>query len=203
MTCPDNRREWQYVDAMAAVTVFVDDAVLGRLPYLCAKTGAPGEGLLTIHHPVGGQTRLGIWWLLLLAGPLGWLALMFLMWTTADNGETLTIQVPWTETAQHDHDQARERRRNRWLVSLGLVLAAGVASGIGSEVELAGEMTAVLLIVAAVFGVAAVVGSLAVDRTAIGVQLDASRRWVTLRGVHPDFAHAVELSRSGRHPTAP
>jgi len=28
---------------------------------------------------------------------------------------------------------------------------------------------------------------------AVGVSLDGSRRWVTLSGVHPDFARAVEL----------
>jgi len=33
----------------------------------------------------------------------------------------------------------------------------------------------------------------------IGVALDASRRWVTFTGVHPDFARAVEEQEAELH----
>ena len=40
-----------------AVTVFVDDAVCGRFPPVCAKTGRPGDGRLSLAHDVvtGGE----------------------------------------------------------------------------------------------------------------------------------------------------
>jgi hypothetical protein len=186
---------------MAAVTVFVDDAVLGRLPYLCVKTGAPAEGLLTLHTPVGAETRLGVMWLLVLAGPPGWLALVVLSWWSGGGGETLTVQVPWTEAAQHDHDRARRQRRNLWLSALAAVTATVVLLGL--DTGLGGQTAALLLLVAAGFAVAALVAGFQVERTMVHVTLDASRRWVTLGGVHNDFAHAVETARSGRHPAAP
>jgi hypothetical protein len=33
---------------MAAVTVFVDDAVIGRFPEVCAKTGEPSNGWMRV-----------------------------------------------------------------------------------------------------------------------------------------------------------
>ncbi|HEV7758922.1 MAG TPA: hypothetical protein VGO78_08030 [Acidimicrobiales bacterium] len=188
---------------MAAATVFVDDAVLGRLPYLCVKTGAPAEGLLTVHTPVGADTRLGVWWLLVLAGPPGWLALVVLSWGSSGNGETLTVQVPWTEVAQHAYDRARHRRRNLVLAGIALAVGAFVLAGLVGDSR-PGTLGMALVLVAAVaclFG--AWLTSFQVERSRVDVRIDASRRWVTLGGVHDDFAHAVEVARSGRQATAP
>jgi hypothetical protein len=189
------------VVVVAAVTVFVDDAVLGRFPYLCVKTGAPAEGLLTVHTRVGAETRLGVLWLLVLAGPPGWLALVVMSWWSSGNGETLTVQVPWTEAAQHEHDRARRQRRNLWLSVLAAVTATMVLLGL--DTGLGGRMAALSLLVAAGFAVAALVAGFRVERTRVHVTIDASRRWVTLGGVHPDFVAAVETARSGRQPAAP
>ena len=188
---------------MAAVTVFVDDAVLGRLPYLCVKTGAPADGLLTVHTPVGADTRLGILWLLALAGPLGWLALVVLAWSRDGGGETLTVQVPWTEAAQHEHDRARHRRRNLVMAAVALAVAAVVLAALVGDTR-PGTLGMVLVLAAAVAClVAAWAAWIQVERTRVHVTIDASRRWVTLGGVHGDFAHAVETARSGRQPAAP
>ena len=54
---------------MAAVSVFVDDAIRGDLPLVCAKTGAPADLLARIRKPVGGG--MGGLWLLALIGPMG------------------------------------------------------------------------------------------------------------------------------------
>jgi hypothetical protein len=187
---------------MAAATVFVDDAVLGRFPNVCVKTGAPAEGLLTVHTPVGADTRLGVWWLLVLAGPPGWLALVVLSWGSNGNGETLTVQVPWTEAAQQDYDEARRQRRQRGLVALALVVG-GVLVGVSSESSGTRLLTSLMVLAAFGFFVARMVAIWHVDRTTVDVRIDASRRWVTLGGVHNDFAHAVEVARAGRQPAAP
>jgi hypothetical protein len=188
---------------MAAVTVFVDDAVLGRLPYLCVKTGAPAEGLLTIHTPVRGQTGLGVWWLLLLAGPLGWVGLLAIAAMSSGGGETLTIQVPWTEAAQHDLDQARRRQRQLYLAGFALIITA-VGFGLGTrDAVFAGQVALLLFVVGVGVTLLALLAGTPLRDAQIGVTLDASRRWVTLHRVHSDFAHTVETSRSGRHPAAP
>jgi hypothetical protein len=188
---------------MAAVTVFVDDAVLGRFPYLCVKTGAPAEGLLTVHTPVGADTRLGVWWLLVLAGPPGWLALVVLSWGSTGNGETLTVQVPWTEAAQQAHDQARRRRSRLVLTTIALTVGALALAGILADTGLGPLAVTLALVAAAVCLVATWPAWIQVERTRVHVTIDASRRWVTLGGVHNDFAHAVEVARSGRQPATP
>jgi hypothetical protein len=65
---------------MAAVRVFVDDAVLGRFPPVCAKTGMPSDGRLAVTTTVGGSGRVSAPWLILLVllGPIGWVALAVL-----------------------------------------------------------------------------------------------------------------------------
>jgi len=185
---------------MAAVTVFVDDAVLGRMPYVCAKTGAPAEGLLTVRRQVNGPS--GLLWLLLLLGPVG-LAAMLVILLLSRGDDILTVQVPWSEAAQHDLDHAQRRRRTRWYACLGLLGAALVVNWISGGAAVGGEMAAVLLFGAALVALAAIGAGVAVGRASIDVRLDASRRWVTLGDVHNDFAHAVETSRSGRQPAAP
>jgi hypothetical protein len=188
---------------MAAVTVFVDDAVLGRLPYVCAKTGAPAEGMLTVRTPVRGATGLGVLWLLALAGPLGWLALAVLAWSRDGGGETLTVQVPWTETAQDQHDQALRRRRGLVLSAIALTIGGLVIGGLAGYSP-AGTLVQLLLIGAAIVCLAAAWPAwVEVERTRVHVMIDASRRWVTLGNVHIDFAHEVETSRSDHQPAAP
>lgn len=188
---------------MVAVTVFVDDAVLGRLPYVCVKTGAPAEGMLTVRTPVGAQTRLGVLWLLALAGPLGWLVLAVLAWSRDGGGETLTVQVPWTETAQHQHDHALRLRRGLVLAAIALTIGGLVIGGLAGSSP-AGTLVQLLFIGAAIVCLAAAWPAwVEVERTRVHVTIDASRRWVTLGGVHDDFAHAVETSRSDHHPAAP
>ena len=82
---------------MASAMVFVDDAVLGHLPPVCAKTGEATTDHLILTVPVGGSEGLGIAWLLLLAGPLGWLGLVVLQLTR--RSETLTVRLPFCDAA--------------------------------------------------------------------------------------------------------
>ena len=93
---------------MATVTVFVDDAVLGRLPPVCVKHGTWTDDRLTFTQDVGGRTGLGVAWLLVLAGPLGWIGL-FMIAATRQNTELLTVTLPYSESA---HIRLTQRQRD-------------------------------------------------------------------------------------------
>lgn len=170
---------------VAAVTVFVDDAVRGRLPGVCAKDGVPTSATLRVVEEVGQSNRLGVLWLLVFLGPLGWIALALL--AGRDRGEHLAVELPWSEEA---YDRLVEARRAR-----SRALAAGAAAGAGLLALLwrgtLGPAGGVLFlaVVVATLGAALVTGW-RIGTNSVGVQLDASRRWVTLTGVHPDFAAA-------------
>lgn len=172
---------------MAEVTVFVDDAVRGHLPAICAKDGVPADGRLRVSEEIGRSNRLGILWLLLLLGPIGWIVLVFLM--SSDVGEQLKVELPFSDPA---YDRIVEARRlRRWAVAIGafggfglLVLTALLRLGpIGLVLTFA-------LIIAAIAG--ALVAEHRLGQASVGVSLDGSRRWVTLSGVHPVFAAACQ-----------
>lgn len=106
----------------AQVTVFVDDAVLGRLPPICVKSGLPTDDTLTLRARVGDASRLGVAWLLVLAGPLGWLGLAILA-ATRRPSETLTVELPLSEAA---YGQLQQAKRAIWpfIVTLSVLLIA-------------------------------------------------------------------------------
>jgi hypothetical protein len=172
---------------MTEVVVFVDDAVRGDLPDICSKDGAPATGRFRIVTEVGRSNRLGIAWLLVFAGPLGWLVLLFLL--GRDSGEQLAVELPYCD---HDYERfvAARRLRTRFvlaatacLVALALLLLLGQLGGL--EVLLFFGVAVAAL-------VAAWVAEQRMSQATVGVTLDASRRWVTLQPVHPDFARACE-----------
>lgn len=178
---------------MAEVLVFVDDAVRGTLPPVCVKDGVPTGDSLVINRDFGGSTGLGIAWLLLLAGPLGWLGLLVIATLRSSRSDVLTVQVPLSEAAYERVLAARGlRRRGVGLGVLGGLVMILMLRGLGSPGTLA------------VFGVGAVVTLMAMGMLLIaehrlgaervGVELDASRRWVTLSRVHPEFARACRAA---------
>jgi hypothetical protein len=172
---------------MAQTRVFVDDAVLGQLPQVCAKDGVPTGSRLTIDQEIGATSRVGVLWLLLLLGPLGWLALLFLM--ARDSGDHLVIDVPLSATA---YDRLRSARwaRNRGIAIA--VIGAVVGLLLASQVDVA-DLGPVLVGAALVIGGGiALTGGVRVARESIAVSLDGSRRWVTLGRVHPAFAAACD-----------
>lgn len=170
---------------MAEAMVFVDDAVLGRLPALCAKDGGPARNTVHLTEEIGQSNRLGVLWLLILVGPLGWLVILFLL--GRDRGEHLTVTIPYGDDA-YDRLVAARQLRGRSLVAGIAGVAALALLTFWADLGAAG----VLLIGAA--GIVAVVGAgvgeFRSGRASVAFTLDASRRWVTLRGVHPEFARA-------------
>jgi hypothetical protein len=171
---------------MSSVSVFVDDAVRGRFPNVCAMTGEPADGVVRIEQRSGG---VGVGWLLVFLGPIGWIVLAVLAATART--EILTVRVPMSAAAA-----AREPRRNQWrliaaLASLGL-FTAGL-------LRVEPIPSVVWLTAAAIAAVAAIGFHIAMRWGQIGVELDASRRWVTLSRVHPAFVAAVTEDIEARH----
>ncbi len=101
---------------MAAVSVFVDDAIRGDLPLVCAKTGEPADLVIRMRQPVGGGLPPAAW-LLLLLGPMGIVALVVLA-VAWPGQEHLTVRVPEAEASFE-----RERQLERWRLA---ALGAGV-----------------------------------------------------------------------------
>ena len=174
---------------MAEVTVFVDEAVRGWLPDICAKDGVPARGRLRVTEEIGRSNRLGILWLLLLAGPLGWIVLLFV--ASRSSSEELAVELPYSDTAYERLVHVRRRRT--------LALAIGALGGIGlltvstrAQLGLAGIMLTLGFVGAAM--VVVLTADYRLGKASVGVRLDASRRWVTLRGVHPAFAAACDAA---------
>jgi len=179
---------------MAKVTVFVDDAVLGRLPDFCAKDGVPATDRFRIVEEIGRSNRLGVLWLLLFAGPLGWIVLLVL--AGRDQGERLAVELPYSDAAYERFVSARRLRNRAGAIgAIGgiglLVLTVWAGLGLGGLILTLGVVGSAI--------VAAMVGEYRMGRTSVDVGLDASRRWVTLRGVHPVFAAACEDQKKHQH----
>ncbi len=170
--------------------VFVDDAVRGTLPGICVKDGVPTSDGLTLRTELGDRAGMGVAWLLLFAGPFGWLALLLIASSRGGRREVLTVQVPMSEPA-YQRRRAAQRMQNVWL-------ATAVGGAIGVLVALASfggqPLGRALALLAAGAVVAGVIGLITNERRArderIVVDLDASRRWVSLGGVHPEFVAA-------------
>jgi len=174
--------------SMAEVTVFVDDAVLDHLPAVCVKDGLQTDDRLTVSQDVGGGTGMGVAWLLVLAGPIGWIGLFFM--AAARRGEVLTVTLPLCEA---DHLRWKGHVRARWQATLVLASAFLVAL-----VALAHQTTDSRLLafgfalLAAGALVKAIIESSRVRRSMVRFGLDVSRRWVTMWDVHPNFQESVD-----------
>lgn len=171
---------------MAAVSVFVDEAIRGTLPLVCAKTGEPADLVIRMRQPVGGGMP-AVAWLLVVLGPPGWSALFVVALLTSGR-EYITARVPQTEAVYH-----YEKRLERFRTGAFLAGVAALLYGMWRP----GMFPVLWLAAGAVLLVAAVSLHFMVWRQAIGVALDGSRRWVTLTGVHPDFVRAAELQEAG------
>ena len=167
---------------MASVSVFVDDAVLGRLPNICAKSGAPSDALQRIDQARGG---LGLAWILLLLGPIGWV--IFLVVAITSRPEILTVRVPMSKVAL-EHE--RHLSRARWAILTGALLFV-----VAGALELEPLTIQTWLGFALVAGISALAVQLVLAFNRVDVRLDASHRWVTLSGVDPAFANAVRAQQ--------
>jgi len=181
---------------MAHVAVFVDDAVRGTLPGVCVKDGVATADQMVVRDEVGDRAVLGLAWLLLLAGPLGWLGLLIMSTARSGRGEVLTVQVPMSEQAYQRLLAGRRLRRRAVLVGvLGGLLALVALTSSNRTTGDAFQWRALGLI-AALAVVGAILTLFIADHrlrnATVQVDLDASRRWVTLSRVHPAFVAACQ-----------
>lgn len=165
---------------MTAVSVFVDDAIRGDLPRVCAKTGEPADLVIRTRTQVGGGLP-GWAWFLLALGPPGFFV-MVLAALLVPGPEYLTVRLPETEASFE-----RERQLERWRLA---ALGAGVALPFVG-IFVVGMLPALWLALAVACFVAAGALTWVLWRQSITVNIDVTRRWVTLANVHPAFAEAV------------
>ncbi len=183
---------------MAQVTVFVDDAVRGTLPQVCVKDGVRTADQLIVREELGDRAGLGMAWVLVLLGPLGWLGLLLISSSRGARGEVLTVQLPMSEAAYQRLRAARRLGRNALIAgALSTIVAlmtlptavGGTQGGVGNPDALTSRAIA---LVACMTLLGAVITRFIADRRvrdgSVQVDLDASRRWVTLSRVHPAFA---------------
>lgn len=167
--------------------MFVDDAVRGSLPPVCARTGVPTRKRLTIHEDLTGG--LGAAWVLVFFGPIGWLVLLLV--AASRRRRTLTVRIPYS-----DDELGRYVRTARRTVHLalgtGALLLVCLVAGYGLALPDPAPLVVTGLAVLVMGGIAVIVNGFLARRLVVGVDLDASGRWVTLRGVHPAFAAACE-----------
>ena len=173
---------------MAAVTVFVNDAVLGRLPPVCVKDGVWTDDRLIFTQDVGGRAGLGVAWLLILAGPLGWIGL-FVIAAIRQSDEQMTVTLPFCEAAHLRMRRTQRARTQAMLVFVGAIVAAFVSLLFRTH------DTRLLALVLAIFAAGALVRAIfetiQLGKVTVKLSLDASRRWITLSGVHPSFEAAM------------
>jgi hypothetical protein len=174
---------------MANVTVFVDDAVLGNLPSVCVIDGVLTDDELTFTQQVNNRTGLGVAWLLVLAGPLGWLGLIVIA-AFRQSGETLTVTLPLSEAVYLRRVQAERARLWAGLVTVAMAIAAFVC--LAQRTADYRLLAVGLAFIGCVTLSKVIVETRKVQRATVRLQLDASRRWLTLCGVHEYFANAVQ-----------
>jgi len=122
-------------------------------------------------------------------------------WVRVCQSEWLSVELPWSTEALDRLRAARARRRNLWIGAVASLvggLVTLVAMGRAGAAELPAYRLGALALLATL--VVCVIGALVaewrVGQASVAVDLDASRRWVTLRGVAPEFAQAVRARQS-------
>lgn len=164
---------------MNSVRVFVDDAVEGRLPPVCVLTGAEADSYRALTERIGG---IGAWTgLLILIGPIGWL-LIAAMGLLSGRSEFLTVLLPYQDEAWNGVERDRYMR---FIAGLG-----AFASGAVALTRWAPWLWVTVMVAALGMGL---VMHARLARKEVTLDLDASRRWVTISGVSEAFADAVDL----------
>lgn len=158
-------------------TVFVDDYVQDRLPGICVVTGEPTNDRLH-SETVVDRPSLG-WLFLLLLGPIGWIVLLAVF--AFGQRSYLHGELPFSEEA---YLAEKRRTRSAVLFGIGAVVVAMAVFGAIANFSI-GVVGVVLALIA---GIGAYLWASSMGPA---LQLDASRRFVTIRKAHPNFAAAV------------
>jgi hypothetical protein len=168
-------------------TVFVDDAVLGHFPAVCAKTGEHADGLFRVDGQVRSPGRVALL-LLVFLGPIGWIILLLAM--IASGPERVHTRIPYSRAAV-DREHFISKSRTWSLVATLVFVVLAISGGITAL-----EIPALWTVLAATAFVVFVALQGWLEFTRVHVSIDGSRRWITLSGVHPAFAEAVQATQS-------
>lgn len=162
----------------------MDDAVEGRLPPICVLTGAEADSYRAVSRRIGG---VGAWtWLFILLGPIGWF-LIALVDLASGRKEFLTVLLPYEDDAWN---RVERHRRMRFIAGLAAFVAGALAL-----TRWAPWLWAAVLVGALAMGL---VMHARLVRVEVNLDLDASRRWVTISGVSETFEEAIDLKRQRR-----
>jgi hypothetical protein len=141
-----------------------------------------------------GSGGLGLAWLLILLGPIGWAALVVVALARRPRGG-IVVHVPYSPAATRRLLRTRRIERGAVVTVVGLMvveIAVLLADPPWTEVA-----TTLLVVVIALAAATTVVSALQLVPLEVRARLDTSRRWVTLTNVGPAFAFAAwEQSRS-------
>ena len=162
-----------------SVMVFVDSYVTGNLPEVCVITGESTVYQVMMRTQV---KSLG-WWFLLFLPVVGWMALL----AAVLSGRTTVLSGSLPFSAEARKTRNLRRRSARYLMLGGVavfVLAVTTLTGLAL-----GGLLGIAGLAAVIFGAGLLIWTELNQPT---VTLDASRRWVTIEGVHPRFVEAVE-----------
>lgn len=167
----------------------MDDYVTGELPEVCVVTGESTVHFVTKKTQV---KSLG-WWLLLLLPIVGWVALL----AAVLSGRTTALSGRLPYSAEAWNTRKRHQSFARYLMLGGVALftlAITALSGwaLGGVLGITGLAVVIL-------GAGLMIW---IELHQPTITLDASRRWVTIEGVHPRFVEAVQ-SRTPRRLPAP
>jgi len=174
----------------------VDDFVVGDLPMICVDTGAPADGMVDFETD---DSRFQ-WWMIILVffGPVGWILIALIYGLSRGPGRVGGV-LPMTRGALERHNQMAKISGRAWLVPIAGVVSGALISMVSTS-HWTDVLGAVLTVIGLLGGFAAlVVMAFLTNKTRVSAELDATRRWIELRNVHPDFAAAVNRKVRDNH----
>jgi hypothetical protein len=179
--------------------IHVDDLAVGAGPTVCAITGEPTDHRVRVSSSEGGFQ--GWWLILVLFGPIGWIALVVLA-AMARRPSRVSGVLPISEEALHRYNAAVATSQ-RAIVASGIAMAAWIGmlvwdgGGMGTP-----AIVALSVLVGA--GVAVWLGaSIVAPFRWIDLELDGSGRWVTVTRAHPSYAAELARHNAAAHVRRP
>ncbi|MCO8127807.1 hypothetical protein NHL50_11370 [Acidimicrobiia bacterium EGI L10123] len=175
--------------------IHVDDLAVGAGPAVCAITGEPTDHWVRVSSSEGGFQ--GWWMILVLFGPVGWIALVVLA-AMARRPNRVSGVLPISAEAL-DRYNAAVATSQRAIIAAGLAMVAWIGAVVWDG---GGIGTPAIVAVSALVGVGVVVwlgASIAAPFRWIDLELDGSGRWVTVTRAHPEYAAALMRHNASVH----
>jgi hypothetical protein len=183
----------------AAALIHVDDLAVGAGPAVCAISGEPTDHWVRVSSSEGGFQ--GWWLVLVLLGPVGWIALIVLA-AVARRPSRVSGVLPISAEALDRYNDA-VRVSQRAIIAAGLALVAWIGVVVFGG---AGISTPGIVALSALVGAGVLVwlgASIVAPFRWVDLQLDGSGRWVTVTRAHPRYAAALARHNAAQHVRRP